>query len=395
MCKFKYICLKVRDTAPGVIWYHVDIQRNMQIVKISNVLYIRAVPNDPRGARGGGACELRRGGVRSVVFGRGRAILRIFFYIILLTGIYGCSTASFLSQAVKGHCRVMGSRVSIEKIIRENGLDSLSRDKLGMILELREFASAELGLPRNKSYTLFSEIREEYLGWNVYAAPKFSVEPVTWSFPIAGRVVYRGYFSKERALNFAKKTEEEGNDVYVSPISAYSTLGWYNDPVLSSHLQLDEIRLAGLIIHELAHQQLYIKGDSRFNESFAVTVERAGVLRWLKSTGRDNRIADAVKMWGQQDATNSKMLDARSRLNELYKSGISSASMEHKKDSLLKVFVGDIGRPKFGEMNNAFFVPVNTYYSMVPKFQKMLDSLGGDFRKFYREAEVLGKSEKF
>ena len=359
------------------------------------MLYVRAVPNDPRGARGGGACESMGGEARSVVFGRGRAILRIFFYIIMLNSIYGCSTASFLSQAVAGHYRVMGSRVSIEKIIREKGLDSLSRDKLRMILELREFASAELGLPRNKSYTLFSEIREEYLGWNVYATPKFSVEPVTWSFPIAGRVVYRGYFSKERALNFAKKTEEEGNDVYVSPISAYSTLGWYDDPVLSSHLQLDEIRLAGLIIHELAHQQLYIKGDSRFNESLAVTVEREGVLRWLKSTGRDNRIADAVKMWGQQDATNSKMLDARSRLNELYKSGISSASMEHKKDSLLKVFVGDIGRPKFGEMNNAFFVPVNTYYSMVPKFQKMLDSLGGDFRKFYREAEVLGKREKF
>jgi len=360
-----------------------------------NVLYIRAVPNDPRGARGSGACEPRGVENRSIVSGRGRAILRIFFYIIMLTSIYGCSTASFLSQAVTGHCRVMSSRVSIEKIIREKELDSLSRDKLRMILELREFASAELGLPRNKSYTRFSEIKEEYLGWNVYAAPKFSVEPITWSFPIAGRVVYRGYFSKEGALKFAKKTEEEGNDVYVSPISAYSTLGWYDDPVLSSHLRLDEIRLAGLIIHELAHQQLYIKGDSRFNESFAVTVERAGVLRWLKSTGRENRIAEAVKMWEQQDATNSKMLDARSRLNDLYQSGITPASMTQKKDSLLKAFVGEIGRPRFGEMNNAFFVPVNTYYSMVPKFQSMLDSLGGDFRKFYREAEVLGKREKF
>lgn len=384
---------------------------------MSNVLYIRAVPNDPwgggldsGGARGEGRAKGRARG-RGVC--GGRAILKIFFYTILLTGIYGCSAVSFLSQAVKGHCRVMSSRVPIEKILRESGpegrnglesqsrpggltsLDSLSREKLKMILELREFASAELGLPRNKSYTLFSEIKEEYLGWNVYAAPKFSVEPVTWSFPVAGRVVYRGYFSKEGALKFAKKIEEEGNDVYVSPISAYSTLGWYNDPVLSSHLRLDEIRLAGLIIHELAHQQLYIKGDSRFNESFAVTVERAGVLRWLKSTGRDDQIAEAVKMWEHQDETNSKMLDARSRLSELYHSDIDSAAMEQKKDSLLKAFVVEIGRPRFGEMNNAFFVPVNTYYSLVPKFQSMLDSLGGDFRKFYREAEVLGKREKF
>lgn len=343
-----------------------------------NVLYTRGVPNDPRGGVSSGC----------------RAILKIFFGIIMLTSIYGCSTASFLSQAVRGHYRVMGSRVSIEKILRESGLDSLSREKLKMVLELREFASAELGLPRNKSYTLFSEIKEEYLGWNVYAAPKFSVEPVTWSFPVAGRVVYRGYFSKEAALRFAKQIEEEGNDVYVSPISAYSTLGWYNDPVLSSHLRLNEIRLAGLIIHELAHQQLYIKGDSRFNESFAVTVERAGVLRWLKSTGRGDQIAVAAKMWEQQDATNSKMLDARSKLNELYHSGIDRALMEQKKDSLLKEFTGEIGHPRFGEMNNAYFVPVNTYYSMVPKFQSMLDSLGGDFKKFYIEAEILGKRER-
>jgi len=370
---------------------------------MSNVLYIRVVPNDPWG---GG---LDSGGARGEGRARGRGvcgcrvILKIVFCTILLTGIYGCSTVSFLSQAVKGHCRVMSSRVPIEKILRENGpegldsqgrsggltsLDSLSREKLKMIMELREFASAELGLPRNKSYTLFSEIKEEYLGWNVYAAPKFSVEPVTWNFPIAGRVVYRGYFSKEGALRFAKKIEEEGNDVYVSPISAYSTLGWYNDPVLSSHLRLDEIRLAGLIIHELAHQQLYIKGDSRFNESFAVTVERAGVLRWLKSTGRDDQIAEAVKMWEHQDETNSKMLDARSRLSELYHSGIDSAAMEKKKDSLLKAFVVEIGCPRFGEMNNAFFVPVNTYYSLVPKFQNILDSLGGDFKLFYREAEI-------
>ena len=326
--------------------------------------------------------------------------LRIFFsslkligYFMMITSICGCSSAKYLSQAAAGHFRLMGSRVPIEKILKNqnwesasNNLDSTSLEKLKMILELREFASAELGLPKNKSYTLFSEIKDEYLGWNVYAAPKFSVEPVTWSFPIAGRVVYRGYFSKERALKFAKQIEEEGNDVYVSPISAYSTLGWYNDPVLSSHLRLDEIRLAGLIIHELAHQQLYIKGDSRFNESFAVTVERAGVLRWLKFSGREKLIETALKMWEQQDATNSRMLDARSLLNDLYHSGMDSTLMGHKKDSLLKAFVEEIGRPRFGEMNNAFFIPVNTYYSLVPKFQRMLDSLGGDFKQFYKEA---------
>jgi len=323
---------------------------------------------------------------------------------LLLLLLSGCGNVSYLSQAATGHLRVMGARVSIEKILRQNLLnngnaqeklrfDDEELRKLRLALEVREFASAELGLPKNKSYTVFSEIKSEYLGWNVYATPKFSVEPITWSFPIAGCVVYRGYFSKERALNFAKKLEDDGNDVYVSPISAYSTLGWYNDPVLSTHLRLSDVRLAGLIIHELAHQQLYIKGDSRFNESFAVTVERAGVLRWLKFSGRDSLVDEAVKMWEHEDLYHAKMLAARSKLSEIYNSynykEEQKPVMLQKKDSLLLEFTKEFGPARFGKINNAFFVPANTYYSLVPKFQSMLDSLAGDFAKFYKEAKNL------
>jgi len=346
-------------------------------------------------------------------------------YAIFLLLLSGCGNLSYLSQAAAGHFRVMGTRVPIEKILQHNRLNSESQKKpslveeklrfdeeklrkLRLALEVREFASAELGLPRNKSYTLFSEIKDEYLGWNVYATPRFSVEPITWCFPIAGCVVYRGYFSKEKALRFAKKLEDEGNDVYVSPISAYSTLGWYNDPVLNSHLRLSDVHLAGLIIHELAHQQLYIKGDSRFSESFAVTVERAGVLRWLKSSGRDSLMAEAVKMWEHEDLYHAKMLAARSKLSEIYTSynkdnhtfqnpdapynytEEQKQVMQQKKDSLLLEFTKEFGPARFGKINNAFFVPANTYYSLVPQFQRLLDSLGGDFAKFYKEAKRTG-----
>lgn len=317
------------------------------------------------------------------LFTRGYHLSCHAVFLLLLSG---CNNALYLSQAAAGHLSVMGARVPIEKILRQNRLNSEAQNKLRLALEVREFASAELGLPKNKSYTVFSEIKSEYLGWNVYATPKFSVEPITWCFPIAGCVVYRGYFSKDRALKFAQKLEDDGNDVYVSPISAYSTLGWYNDPVLSSHLRLSDVRLAGLIIHELAHQQLYIKGDSRFNESFAVTVERAGVLCWLKSSGRDSLIDEAVKMWERQDLYNAKMLAARSLLEEIYLGNSLDPIMEQKKDSLLLEFTKEFGPARFGKINNAFFVPANTYYSLVPKFQSMLDSLGGDFAKFYKEA---------
>ncbi|OFY43492.1 MAG: hypothetical protein A2X18_05975 [Bacteroidetes bacterium GWF2_40_14] len=324
---------------------------------------------------------------------------------ILLIALFGCANVCYLSQAAVGHFRVMGARVPIEKILTKKMLDSTSREKLRLVLDVREFASKELGLPANKSYTVYSEIKGEYLGWNVYCAPEFSVEPKTWCFPVAGCVVYRGYFSQKAARRFALKMEKEGFDVYVSPIGAYSTLGWYNDPVLSTHLQRGPISLAGLIIHELAHQQLYVKGDSQFNEGFAVCVERAGVLRWLREStllststlfnlsDRDSLIREALKMWEEQDLYNSKMLAARSRLKVIYsdyKSDIQK--MRQKKDSLLKslekeFFSRNNEKGNKIRLNNAFFVPVSTYYETVPKFREMLDSVGGNFPEFYKKAE--------
>ncbi|MFA5848496.1 MAG: aminopeptidase [Bacteroidales bacterium] len=316
----------------------------------------------------------------------------------LLSVLYGCANVCYLSQAAEGHFRLMGARVPIEKILRKNLLDSASRDKLRMVLDIREFASRELGLPANKSYTVYSEIKGEHLGWNVYCAPEFSVEPKTWCFPVAGCVVYRGYFSQKAALRFAAKMEKEGFDVYVSPIGAYSTLGWYNDPVLSTHLQRGPISLAGLIIHELAHQQLYIKGDSQFNEGFAVCVERAWVLRWLRSSAfiqsseRDSLIAEALKMWDAQDLYNAKILAARSRLKEIYSNDSADIQkMRQKKDSLLRGLESELlsrNNVKGNKisLNNAFFVPVSTYYETVPEFEKILEGSGGNFQEFYRKA---------
>ncbi len=318
---------------------------------------------------------------------------------ILLSALSGCTNVCYLSHAAVGHFRVMGARVPIEKILRKNLLDSATRDKLRMVLDIREFASRELGLPANKSYTVYSEIKGEHLGWNVYCAPEFSVEPKTWCFPVAGCVVYRGYFSQKAALRFAAKMQKEGFDVYVSPIGAYSTLGWYNDPVLSTHLQWGPISLAGLIIHELAHQQLYVKGDSQFNEGFAVCVERAGVLRWLKSSAmfheseRDSLIDEAFKRWQAQDLYNAKMLSARSRLKEIYSDDNSDIQkMRQKKDSLLRGLESELlsRNNVIGNkisLNNAFFVPVSTYYETVPEFEKILESSGGNFREFFRKAK--------
>jgi len=324
-----------------------------------------------------------------------------FATLFLLTASFcGCSHISYMSQAIAGHLSIMNARVPIENTLKSNDLANETRDKLKMILEVRSYASEELGLPNNKSYTLFSETNREYLGWNVYVAPQFSIEPVKWCFPVAGCVSYRGYFSKNKALQFARKMKEQNFDVFISPFDGYSTLGWYDDPVLSTQLRLNPICLIGLVIHELAHQKFYVSGDSRFNEAFAVTVERAGTLRWLKSKNRDDLTSEAQKMWAEEDRRIARILESRTQLIDLYHSGLNSKAMAEKKalifaDLKSELYSNGAESPKSNdetyELNNAYLVSIDTYYLLLPVFQSILDSVGGNFQQFYEKIEGLGK----
>lgn len=312
----------------------------------------------------------------------------ILLSLILFVTLGSCRI-SYLTQAMAGHFRIMNSRRPIVKILQNGNLEQKSENKLKLVLEIHDFAIRELDLPDNKSYTLYSEIKGEYPGWNVYCAPKFSVEPKTWCFPISGCVVYHGYFKKEKAIEFAEKMKKRDFDVYVAPFSAYSTLGWYNDPILSTHLKYDSVRLAGLIIHELAHQKFYKSGDSRYSEGFAVTVERAGVLRWLQSLGRKDQVAQAINGWEENDKVLDRMLKARSDLNDIFLSNQDTISLLKQKDSILNGLERDLHINK--KINNAWLVPVSTYHSLIPVFQNILDSCGGNFRTFYEAVDFRQK----
>ncbi|MCK9303990.1 MAG: aminopeptidase [Bacteroidales bacterium] len=319
----------------------------------------------------------------------------------------------------------MNSRVKSERIIegkRKPSNVSLypgtkEWERLVLTQHIREFASANLALPRNKSYLVYADTKGGHLQWNLVAAPAFSVEPLTWCFPFAGCVVYRGYFSHEKIIKYAEGLRQKGYDILIYPVTAYSTLGWFNDPILYNHLKLDEISLAGLIFHELAHQQLYRKGDSRFSESFAVTVEREGVIRWLRATGRDSLVEVAQKRWQERELHNAAIIDARKRLAKLYSEFESAFDLmvrssqnpatdlnkdQHRvttgnltkemklaaKDSLMTILAKELGEDP-SEINNAWFIPSATYYSLLPRFRELLDSCGGDLEKFYREAEKV------
>ena len=314
----------------------------------------------------------------------------LFAVAVALSLLAGSCRTSYLGQAISGHMKIMRSRQPIEKILGQENLDPQFRQKLQMVIDVQTFARKELALPESRSYTVFSQIETDYPGWNVYCAPKFSTRPKTWCYPVAGCVVYHGYFKKELAERFAGKMIAEGYDVYMAPFTGYSTLGWFRDPLLSSQLKYDSVSLAGLIIHELAHERYYRAGDSEFSESFAVTVERNGVLRWLNSLGSTDLIENLVNEWKMEDQKVERMLRVKDKLNQLYASKADTSLMQQKKDSILLQLAHDLGI-KNRKLNNAFLIPISTYHSGIPAFQHLFDSVGGDFIRFYDLVEGLSK----
>jgi len=214
--------------------------------------------------------------MRSLVTGRfiGRGLLLL---VLLLLG--GCTTLSYYRQSVSGQWELWEKRRPIDEVIAAPDTPSALRKKLQSVLAMRDFASAELALPDNDSYRSYADLQRPFVVWNVFAAKPFAMTLKRWCFPFAGCVGYRGYFSQTEAQKFADEQAAAGLEVYVGGVAAYSTLGWFDDPMLNTVLNRSPARIAGLVFHELAHQQLYIKGDTAFNEAFATTVELGGVRR--------------------------------------------------------------------------------------------------------------------
>ncbi len=329
----------------------------------------------------------------------GSAVLAVSILGLLILGL-GPYELSYLTAAAVGHVRLMASRQPIEAVLDSPDASPETREKLGLVLRAQRFATEALGLPDNGSYTQYVEIDREQVAWNVYAAPRFSIKPIEWCFPVAGCVVYRGYFSKDDAREFASQQRMAGNDVYVSRVTAYSTLGWFDDPVLSTFLKRSDEGLAGLIFHELAHQRVYVGGDSAFNEGFAVAVEREGVRRWLRSEGRGESLEGVEKRWDETDQRGRLIEEAREALSRLFSSDAGPVEKQRRKDevfgrlrdALCEAAPGcDQASParaapdEFGQINNAYLAAVATYNDYVLAFEGLLERAEGELDRFYRE----------
>ena len=327
-----------------------------------------------------------------------KAALLILLSIVLVS----CETVSYYSQAARGQLTIVFGREDIQRLIERQDLSDELAEKFARVMDIREFAEQELGLPVGENYSTYVDLEREHVVWNVFAAPEFSVDPVNWCYPIAGCVAYRGYFSEQSALSYAAKLEEDGFDVYTGGVDAYSTLGWFEDSLLSTVLNRADYQLAGLIFHELAHQLVYLPGDTTFNESFATAVEREGVRRWLTKTNEVSNIDAAVLDYDRQQQFVDLVTDYRDRFESLYEQEVVESSMRSQKVQLQQSMREEYGLLKqqwqgyegydgwfSRSLNNAQLSTVASYNDLLPFFAAVFEESDRDFFAFYAEVSRI------
>lgn len=327
--------------------------------------------------------------------------------LLAVVGIFAVASCSnevrYYAQCVQGHTGILIKRQPIDKILADPAVAPELKDKLALVLQIRDFASDELLLPDNGSYRCYADLGRPSVVWNVVATPEFSLRPRQWCFPVAGCVTYRGYYSRQQAQAQREQLQAQGEDVHLYGVEAYSTLGWFDDPVLNTFIDKPEARLAALIFHELAHQQVYIKGDSAFNEAFAEAVAHEGVARWLRHRNLEKELAGWEESLRRDEQFVALLQEARLRLERLYAAEIDQDAMRAGKAQVFEEMKRTYARLKddwgaYGgydrwfasPLNNARLASVGTYRRQLPAFQVLLRQQGGDLAAFYREVKALG-----
>lgn len=301
--------------------------------------------------------------------------------------VVGCQSLSYYTQAIGGHLRVMANARPLEDWLADPATDAQLRQRLETARRIRAFASKELGLPDNGSYLSYAELNRPAVVWNVFAAPVFSVDPKAECFPFTGCVSYRGFYSEADARRHADKLRADGYDVHVGGVPAYSTLGWFDDPLLSTFIRYPDAQLARLVFHELSHQLVYAKGDTTFNESFAVTVEEEGVRRWLQAEGRSAELEAFRATQARQREFARRVSQSRERLALVYRTSESREHMlEQKRGEWQRLRQSYPGIP--AEPNNAFLASIAAYTELVPAFEQLLAE-SGSLEAFYQRAKAL------
>ncbi len=314
----------------------------------------------------------------------------------------GCETIAYYAQAAHGELSLLSSAEPVQTLLADPSTPATLRAQLKAAESIRDFASRVLKLPDNDTYRRYADLGRPYAVWNVVATPEFSLTALQSCFPVAGCVSYRGYFARQAAEAYGARLRARGDDVIVYGVPAYSTLGWFDDPLLSTFIRYPETEVAHLLFHELTHQLIYVKGDTTFDESLAEAVAAVGVRRWLAATGRDAELASYLEARKRMREFAALLAKTRSELERLYAEPIDAAQMRARKRAALERLVqryaalkaswgGYTGYDRLfeGGPNNALLASFETYTKYVPAFERLLAHSGGDLPEFYAKVRAL------
>ena len=328
-----------------------------------------------------------------------------------LLALGGCGSVGYLAQSASGHLKLMNAARPVPQVLADPSTTPELRERLELTQRMRDFAIHELKLPDNSSYRSYADLHRGAAVWNVVATPELSLQLQTWCFPIVGCVGYRGYYERAKADDAAAELREQGLEVNVYGVPAYSTLGWLNwlggDPLLSTFIRYPEGELARMIFHELAHQVAYAKGDTPFNESFATAVEQIGGTMWLAQRAEPQAREDYASYDKRRREFRALTMRYRDELDSLYKSAASDEEKRAQKAEIMKRLRADYARLKaeswggysgydgwFERANNASFAVMSAYTDEVPDFQRLFEREGRDFTRFYAEVKRLAALPK-
>lgn len=336
-----------------------------------------------------------------------RALLIVAAFVAVVVAFCGCQSVSFYKQAIGGELQILTHQKPIKQLLADTNTSADLKHKFDVVLQARQFAKTNLHLPADDNYLKYVDLHREFAVWNVNAAPPLSLEPKRWWYPFVGKASYRGYFARDAAVKYARQLKKKGFDVYVGAVETYSTLGWFHDPVLNTFITEPDADLAEILFHELAHQRIFIPGDTDFNEAFATAVGQEGVRRWMQQ--REPALYGKYEGEREQEGDFVKLvLETRDRLEAVYddphlsdttklerKAEIIS-DMRKKHDQLKEHWGGKSFYDRWfsSDINNAKLNTISAYYTLVPAFRALLQANGGDMEKFYRAVQQLGKMPK-
>ncbi len=321
---------------------------------------------------------------------------------LLTLALSACSSLEYFAHLAGGQMALLRAREPIAEVVADTRRDPVLRRRLAYALEARQWAVGNLGLPDNASYTSYADLHRPFTVWNVFAAGELSLKPLVNCFPVAGCVAYQGYYALNKAEAHAAELRAEGKDTFVAGSLAYSTLGHFDDPLVSPLLRYDDARLAATIFHELSHQVVYVSGETAFNESFATFVERVGGAQWLASRGA---AAPKAEFRERDDAFKRLLLQCRADLQPVYASAsLSDADKRAAKAQRFSRLANDYAALKASwngwegydwfwvtPMNNAKLLPFGLYHQFVPAFAIIYDQAQRSWPAFYAAVARLAQ----